>query len=153
MGNFFNTSRARKFHFLKYKNSFLLGEYKKSFLLRKYKHFFNIWARKFHFRKYKESFSGGFLKFFWFGMGSAACSSISYYCPCASSIIKCFEDIEKMTSFQKFCYVFFSKNLYINFNPSQNISLISLLDKLVIVTRRVDCLQVFQIRKRRVYLL
>ena len=53
MENSFST-RARKLHFRKHKNSFLLGEYKKSFLLKKYKNFFNIWTWKFHFWKYKE---------------------------------------------------------------------------------------------------
>ena len=39
-----------------------------------------------------------------------------------------------MTSFLKCCCAFISKNLHIHFTPSQNVSLISLLDRLVRVT-------------------
>ena len=58
-----------------------------------------------------------------------------YDFPSASSIIiKCLEDFEKMAGFCKsFCPIF-SKGFHINFNPSQNVSTILLLNGLVIVT-------------------
>ena len=43
------------------------------------------------------------------------------------------EDIEKMTSFLKSCYAFTAKSLHIHFNPSQNVSLILLVESLVTV--------------------
>ena len=44
------------------------------------------------------------------------------------------EDFEKMTNFYKSLCSFFSKNLYIHFNPSQNLSPILLLNGLVMIT-------------------
>ena len=57
-----------------------------------------------------------------------------------------------MTGFKKSCSSFISKSLYIHFDPSQAFFLSRCLIVLVIVTYEgFNCLQMFQIRKWRVY--
>lgn len=52
---------------------------------------------------------------------------------CASSVMKCLEDFEKITVFKSFCPAI-SKRLHNRFNPSENVFLTLLLNGVVMVT-------------------
>ena len=59
-----------------------------------------------------------------------------YELPCAASIIKIFENFEKMVSFLKSFCQSISKWLHIHFNPTQNVFLILLLMSSAIVINK-----------------
>ena len=54
----------------------------------------------------------------------------------ASFLMQLLKNFEKMTGFNKSFRQFFSKRLPINFNPSQNVSLILLFNGLLMVTNQ-----------------